>query len=131
MTDPQDPDISNDSDISNDDVLVYFNPNCSKCRGARDLLDDKGVEADYFRYLDEAPSREELERVMGLLGIDDPRAMMRTGESVYKELGLADADRDALLDAMTKHPILIERPIVIRGDKAVIARPPDKLLDLF
>jgi len=131
MVDPQDSDILNDSDISNDDVLVYFNPNCSKCRGARDLLDDKGVEADYFRYLDDAPTREELERVMGLLGIDDPRAMMRTGESVYKELNLADADRDALLDAMTKNPILIERPIVIKGDKAVIARPPEKLLDLF
>jgi arsenate reductase len=114
-----------------DDVLVYFNPNCSKCRGARDLLDDKGVEADYFRYLEDAPSREDLERVMGMLGIDDPRQMMRTGEAVYKELGLADADRDALLDAMTKNPILIERPIVIKGDKAVIARPPEKLLDLF
>jgi len=114
-----------------DDVLVYFNPNCSKCRGARDLLDDQGVEADYFRYLDEAPTREELERVMGLLGIDDPRQMMRTGESVYAELGLAEADRDHLLEAMTTHPVLIERPIVIRGDRAVIARPPEKLLDLF
>jgi len=125
------------ADRPEDDVLVYFNPNCSKCRGARDLLGEKGVDADYFRYLDDAPSREELERVMGLLGIDDPRQMMRTGEDVYKELGLADldsgadADRDALLDAMTKHPILIERPIVIRGDRAVIARPPEKLLDLF
>ncbi|MCU1448567.1 MAG: Arsenate reductase [Acidimicrobiales bacterium] len=114
-----------------DDVLVYFNPNCSKCRGARDLLDEKGVEADYFRYLDSAPSRPELERVMGLLGIDDPRQMMRTGESVYKELGLASAERDELLDAMVANPMLIERPIVIRGDKAVIARPPEKLLDLF
>ena len=113
------------------DVLVYFNPNCSKCRGARDLLEEQGVEADYFRYLDEAPSREELERVMGLLGIDDPRQMMRTGESTYAELGLADADRDRLLEAMTTHPILIERPIVIRGDRAVIARPPEKLLDLM
>jgi len=125
------------ADRPEDDVLVYFNPSCSKCRGARDLLGEKGVDADYFRYLDDAPSREELERVMGLLGIDDPRQMMRTGEDVYKELGLADldsgadADRDALLDAMTKHPILIERPIVIRGDRAVIARPPEKLLDLF
>src|SRR3954451_2742200 len=114
-----------------DHSLVYFDPNCSKCRGARELLDDQGVEADYFRYLDEAPSREELERVMGLLGIDDPRAMMRTGESVYKELGLADADRDALLDAMTQHPILIERPIVIVGERAVVARPPEKLLELL
>jgi arsenate reductase (glutaredoxin) len=114
-----------------DDVLVYFNPNCSKCRGARDLLDEKGVEADYFRYLEDAPSREDLQRVMGMLGIDDPRQMMRTGESVYKELGLATAEPDELLEAMTRHPVLIERPIVIRGDKAVIARPPEKLLDLF
>jgi arsenate reductase len=89
------------------------------------------VDADYFRYLDAAPSREELQRVMGMLGIDDPRQMMRTGEAVYKELGLATAERDELLEAMTKHPILIERPIVIRGDRAVIARPPEKLLDLF
>jgi arsenate reductase len=119
------------ADRPEDDVLVYFNPNCSKCRGARDLLDGQGVEAEYFRYLEDAPTRDELERVMGLLGIDDPRQMMRTGEDVYEELGLADADGDALLDAMTKHPILIERPIVIRGDRAVIARPPEKLLDLF
>ena len=119
------------TDRPEDDVLVYFNPNSSKCRGARDLLGEQGVDAEYFRYLEDAPSREELERVMGLLGIDDPRQMMRTGEDVYKELGLAAADRDALLDAMTKHPILIERPIVIRGDRAVIARPPEKLLDLF
>jgi arsenate reductase len=114
-----------------DDVLVYFNPNCSKCRGARDLLDEQGVEADYFRYLDEAPTHEELERVMGMLGIDDPRKMMRTGEAVYKEQGLASAEREELLEAMTKHPMLIERPIVIRGNRAVIARPPEKLLDLF
>jgi arsenate reductase (glutaredoxin) len=119
------------ADRPEDDVLVYFNPNCSKCRGARNLLGERGVDADYFRYLDDAPSRQELERVMGLLGIDDPRQMMRTGEDVYKELDLAGADSDALLDAMTKHPILIERPIVIRGDRAVIARPPEKLLDLF
>jgi arsenate reductase (glutaredoxin) len=114
-----------------DGVTVFFNPSCSKCRGARELLDQRGVDATYVRYLDDAPSRAELERVMGLLGIDDPRAMMRTGESVYSELDLAAADRDALLDAMVAHPILIERPIVIRGDRAVIARPPEKLLELL
>jgi arsenate reductase (glutaredoxin) len=114
-----------------DEVTVYFNPGCSKCRGARDILEEQGVDATYVRYLEDAPSRDELERVMGLLGIDDPRAMMRTGESVYKDLGLAQADRDALLDAMVQHPVLIERPIVIRGDRAVIARPPEKLLDLL
>ena len=117
-----------------DDVLtVYFNPSCSKCRGARDLIDEHGAKAEYLRYLDDAPSRDELERVLGLLGFDDPRRMMRSGEAVYKELGLGDpgVSREALLTAMAEHPILIERPIVIRGDRAVIARPPERLLDLL
>ena len=113
------------------DVTVYFNPRCSKCRIARDMLDERGVEADYVHYLDDAPGRVEIERVMGLLRIEDPRLMMRTGESVYKEMDLAGADRDALIDAMAAHPILIERPIVIRGDRAVIARPPERLAELF
>ena len=114
-----------------EDVTVYFNPSCSKCRASKELLEEHGVRANYFRYLDEAPSRDDLEQVMQLLGIDDPRAMMRTGEGIYKELGLADAGRDELLDAMVKHPILIERPIVIRGDRAVIARPPERLLEIL
>ena len=67
---------------------------------------------------------------MTKLGIDDPRAMMRTGEDAYRELALADADRDELLDAMAAHPILIERPIVVRGDRAVMAASPERLLEL-
>ncbi len=114
-----------------DQVSVYFNPGCSKCRTARGILEDQGVDADYVRYLDESPSRSELERVMRMLGIEDPRAMMRTGERRYAELGLEQAGREALLDAMVANPILIERPIVIRGDRAVIARPPDRLLELL
>jgi arsenate reductase len=66
-----------------------------------------------------------------MLGIASPRDMMRTGEAVYRELALASADDERLLDAMVEHPILIERPIVIRGERAVIARPPEKLLDLL
>ena len=112
-------------------VTVWHNARCSKSRGACALLDERGVEATLVRYLDEPPSREDLQRVMALLGIDDPRQMMRTGESVYRELGLAGAGPDALLDAMVEHPILIERPIVIRGDRAVIARPPERLLELL
>ena len=114
-----------------DEITVYFNPKCSKCRTAHSLLDERGVDATYYRYLEQAPSRGELERVMGLLGIDDPREMMRTGEDVYKELHLKEATRDELLDAMAANPILIERPIVIKGDKAVIARPPERALDLL
>ena len=116
-----------------DDTTVWFNPSCSKCVGARELLEEKGVDASFYEYLQEAPSRADLERVLGLLGFsDDPRQLMRTGESVYKSLGLADVtDRDALIDAMVDNPILIERPIVIRGDRAVIGRPPERLLELL
>ena len=113
------------------DACVLFNPSCSKCRGARDLLAERGVDAEYVEYLKTAPSLADLQRYMTLLGIEDPRQMMRTGESVYSDLGLADADKDRLLEAITEHPILLERPIVIVGDRAVIARPPEKLLDLL
>jgi arsenate reductase len=115
------------------ETQVYFNPSCSKCRTAQSILDEHGIEADFVRYLDTPPTRADLDRLMKLLGIDDPREMMRTGESVYKEHGLGDAGvtRDQLLDAIVAHPILLERPIVVRGDKAVIARPPEKLLDLL
>ena len=110
---------------------VWFNPQCSKCRTVHGLLEERGVAADYYRYLDDAPSRNEIERVLTLIGTDDPRQIVRTGESVYKELNLAAASRDELLDAMVAHPILIERPIVIVGDRAVVARPPEKALDLL
>lgn len=113
------------------DVTVWHNARCSKSRGACTLLDEQGIDATVVRYLDNPPSRAEIERVLALLGSDDPRTMMRTHEPVYGELGLAQADRDQLLDAMAAHPILIERPIIIRGDSAVIARPPERLLDLL
>ena len=113
------------------DTQVYFNPSCSNCQTVQGLLEERGLQADYLYYLDRAPSREDLERVMEQLGIDDPRQMVREKEDKYQELGLADAGRDELLDAMSAHPILIQRPIVIRGDRAVIARPPEKALELF
>ncbi|HET9441823.1 MAG TPA: arsenate reductase (glutaredoxin) [Acidimicrobiales bacterium] len=117
--------------MTDPDVTVWFNPGCSKCVGAKGLLDERGVDANLVQYLHDTPDRAEIERVMGLLGVDDPRAIVRTGEPVYTELGLAGADRDALLDAMVSHPVLIERPIVIRGDRAVVGRPPERLLELL
>lgn len=113
------------------DLTVYFNPSCSKCRGARDILAERGVAADFVEYLDDTPDRPELERLLRLLGTDDPRTIVRTGEAVYRELGLADADADVLLDAIVAHPILLERPIVVRGDRAVVARPPERVLELL
>lgn len=110
---------------------VYFNPRCSKCRSARELLEARGEPATYLHYLETPPTRAELERLMSQLGITSPRAMMRTGESVYAELGLTDADDARLLDAIVAHPILLERPIVVRGERAVIARPPERALELI
>ena len=110
---------------------LYYNPACSKCRSADAILKEKGVDADVIRYLDAPPTMEQLRELMRLLGIDDPRAMMRTGEAVYSELELSEASSDGLLEAITKNPILLERPIFVRGDKAVIARPAERVLELL
>ena len=110
---------------------VFFNPACSNCRTATSILEERGVDADYIRYLETAPSRADLEDVLAKLGTDDPRDIVRTKEPVYAELGLETADRDQLLDAMVANPILIQRPIVIHGDRAVVARPPERLLELL
>lgn len=113
------------------EVSVFFNPTCGTCRTTQSILAERGVEADYVRYLEQAPTRTELERVLSMLGSDDPRTMMREKEPVYSELGLATAGRDELFDAMVSNPILIQRPIVVRGNRAVIARPADKVLELL
>ena len=110
---------------------LYFNPSCSKCRTADALLKEHGIDATVVRYLQTAPTYEELVRLMGLLGIDDPRGMMRTGEAVYAELGLDLASTEQLLTAISEHPILLERPIFVLGGRAVIARPPERLLELL
>ena len=116
-----------------DDARLYFNPNCSKCRTVSSMLDEHNIDAEVVRYLETPPTKDDLERLMRLLGIDDPRQMMRTGEDAYKENNLGDPSvtKDQLLDAIVQQPILLERPILVRGDKAVIGRPPEKVLDLL
>ncbi|HEX2119172.1 MAG TPA: arsenate reductase (glutaredoxin) [Acidimicrobiales bacterium] len=110
---------------------VFFNPQCSNCRTAQGILQERGIEADYIRYLENTPTRADLEDVLKKLGTDDPRDIVRAKEPVYAELGLDSADRDQLLDAMVANPILIQRPIVIHGDRAVVARPPERLLEVL
>jgi len=113
------------------ELSMYYNPRCSKCRTAQGLLAERGIDARIVEYLDEPPTLDELRHLMAQLGIDDPRQMMRSGEDVYRQLGLADQGSETLLEAIVAHPILLERPIVVRGDKAVIARPPELLLELL
>src|SRR3954465_15449870 len=81
------------------DITVWANDRCSKSRGAEALLQERGVDYTRIPYLEQAPTRAELERVLVLLGTDDPRVLVRDGEPEYAELGLADAGNDALLDA--------------------------------
>lgn len=111
---------------------IYHNPRCSKSRQTLALLHEHNVETEIVEYLQAPPDKQELERILTLLKLE-PRQLMRTGESEYKELGLDDESlsRDALIDAMLTHPKLIERPIVIHNGKAIIGRPPEKVLDIL
>src|SRR5690242_5429535 len=117
--------------VAEPDVTVWYNPRCSKCRGAEELLAAHGVPAQKVFYLDSPPGRDEITRVLALLGSDDPRTLMRTAEPRYRERGLAAASADELVEAMTRYPELIQRPVVIWADRAVIARPPELLLPLL
>lgn len=117
--------------MANEGVVVWYNPRCSKCKGADELLAAYGVPARRVRYLEDPPPPAEIARVLALLGATDPRVLMRTAEPRYRELGLADATADELVDAMSRYPELIERPVVIWADRAVVARPPELLLSLL
>lgn len=113
-------------------VTIYHNPRCGKSRQTLELLRQKGVEASIVEYLKDPPSAAELNRILKLLALE-PRELMRKKEPEYKEAGLDNPrlSRNALIQAMVAHPILIERPIVISGEKAAIGRPPEKVLDIL
>ncbi|MCP1649367.1 arsenate reductase (glutaredoxin) [Pseudomonas nitroreducens] len=111
---------------------LFHNPRCSKSRGALELLEERGIQPDIVRYLETPPSAAELKALLGKLGIG-ARQLLRTGEDEYKELELANPalSDEQLIQAMASHPKLIERPILIVGDKAVIGRPPEKVLEIL
>jgi arsenate reductase (glutaredoxin) len=113
-------------------VTLYHNPRCSKSRDALALLREQGQEPEVILYLDTPPNAKTLKTLLGKLGIS-ARALLRKGEDAYKELNLADESLSeaALINAMVENPKLIERPIAINGDKAVIGRPPETVLDVI
>ena len=112
-------------------VSIWHNPRCSKSRNAMTLLEEKGVDVDVVKYLDTPPTKEELIKLLKMLGMS-ARELMRTKEDIYKELGLKDVhDEDMLIDAMVANPKLIERPIVIKDGKAAIGRPIDNIVELL
>ncbi|MDO5609596.1 MAG: arsenate reductase (glutaredoxin) [Pseudomonadota bacterium] len=113
-------------------MRYYHNPRCSKSRQGLSMLHERGIEPDVVAYLDHPPSVDELRVLIGKLGIP-ARALLRTGEDAYVELGLADNGLDdaALIAAMVSHPKLIERPIFEHGKRAVIGRPPERVLEIL
>lgn len=112
--------------------VLYHNPRCSKSRGALELLQERGIEPQVVRYLDTPPDAATLRTLVRKLGIR-PRELLRTGEEEYRSLGLADESvgDDAIIEAMAAHPRLIERPILMRDERAVIGRPPERVLELL
>lgn len=112
-------------------LIVYHNPRCSKSRGACQILAERGVPTQVVEYLKNPPSRDELAALVKKLGLPAEQ-LVRKGEAVFKAHYAGQSlDEAGWLDALAAHPILIERPIVIRGERAVIARPPEKLLELL
>ena len=110
--------------------VIYHNPRCSTSRKTLDLLRDNGVEPEVVQYLKTPPSRAELVKMINDAGID-VRTAVRKRESLYEELGLADASDDELLDAMAEHPILIERPFVVTPKGTRLARPIDAVHEIL
>ncbi|MNC12222.1 Arsenate reductase [compost metagenome] len=114
------------------DLTLYHNPRCSKSRGALELLEARGLQPRVVHYLETPPSAAELRELLGKLGYN-ARQLLRSGEEVYQTLNLADPtlDDEALIAAMLEHPRLIERPILVVGDKAIIGRPSERILELL
>ena len=113
------------------DIQIWHNPRCSKSRNALNLLEEKGIEPKVVKYLEETPSKEEIINVLKMLGIS-AKELLRKGEEAYKSLNLKDeTNEDKVIEAMLNHPKLIERPVIIKDGKAVIARPIENLEELL
>ena len=114
------------------ELVFYHNPRCGKSRQALALLQERGLQPKIVRYLETPPDAATLDRILKALGLE-PRQLMRKQEAPYKELGLDDPSlsRAQLIKAMVEHPILIERPILTRGGKAALGRPPERVLTIL
>jgi arsenate reductase (glutaredoxin) len=112
------------------EAIIYHNPKCTTSRKTLDLLRDNGFKPTVVQYLKTPPTRDDLVRMIRDAGID-VRSAVRKRESLYAELGLADASDEQLLDAMAEHPILIERPFVVTPKGTRLARPMDRIREIL
>ncbi|MDX1736354.1 MAG: arsenate reductase (glutaredoxin) [Halioglobus sp.] len=112
------------------DVTIYHNPRCSKSRNTLALLQEHGITPDIVLYLETPPDAAEIRALLDKLGMSAGE-LVRRGEQEYKDSGLdKESPDDDIIAAMARYPRLIERPIVVRGDRAVLGRPPENALDL-
>ncbi len=113
-------------------VTLYHNPRCSKSRAALELLEKKKLDFKVIEYLKHPPSPKQLDRILSLLEME-PRELIRKNEAPYRELDLDDEtlSRDALIAAISAHPILMQRPIVLANGKAAVGRPPEQILSIL
>jgi len=109
-------------------LTIYHNPRCSKSRQTLKLIEEAGLEPNIVLYLDNPPSEAEISQLLTQLGFTSAQQLMRKGEAVYKELNLKEQTHEAtLLAAMSANPKLIERPIVVKGNAAILGRPPENV----
>ena len=113
-------------------VRILHNPRCSKSRATLALLRERGIEPEISLYLESPPSARELKSILLKLGLQ-ARQLLRTGETAYSELNLdrKDCSENQLIAAMSAHPELIQRPIVLAGKRAAVGRPPESVLDII
>ena len=117
--------------MSKETIRIYYNPRCSKCRETVALVTERGYTTELIEYLVTPPGKEELRSLLLKLGMK-PQELIRKGEEVFKQnYARRTLSDEEWLDAMVSHPVLIERPVVVRGNKAVVARPPEKVLALL
>ena len=117
--------------MAKESIVIYHNARCSKSRSACDIITALGIKAEVIEYLEAPPGKEELRGLLEKLDMQ-PAELVRHGEAVYKEnyAGKELSDEE-WLDALVAHPILIERPIVVRGDRAVIGRPAERVMEFL
>ena len=119
--------VNKEPDLS---IQIYHNPRCSKSRATLALLEANGYVPEVIEYLKNPPNTQTIRELVEKLGIKS-HELLRKGESEYQSLALQDPTDEQVVDAIVKHPILLQRPIVVAGEHAVIGRPPEAVLGIL